>query len=254
MPAITTLDTVDSTSSYITAMMPDAPHATVVEAREQTAGRGQRGNSWEADPGMNVTMSVVVRPRHLDPRRQFVISQATALALCDILDPLLAPAGLKTAVKWPNDIYVNDMKISGTLIECSLTRGHIDRCIIGIGVNINQQEFHSPAPNPVSLAMLTSQRHDVDHLTRRMAEAVIAAVEAIDTDDDDTAAEAVRARYRDRLWRGEGLWQWRDTATGETFTAAVADILPTGHLVMSDGRQFAFKEVSPIVSSNPSII
>lgn len=244
---IISLSETGSTNSYIAAQLPDAPHGTVVTTRAQTAGRGQRGNSWEAEPGMNVTMSVVVRPRDIMAAEQFVISQAAALAAVGVIDAALAPVGLTAAVKWPNDIYVGDMKLSGTLIECTLSGRMIDRCIIGIGVNVNQQVFTSDAPNPVSLRQLTGRDLDVGALTVDLAAAIIREVEAADS--DVTAREDIRQRYRRALWRGTGIHRWRDTATGDTFDASVSHIEPSGHLVMTDGRRFAFKDVAPILDN-----
>ena len=98
------LDSCASTSSEL-ALCDDAPHGFVVAARSQTAGRGQRGNSWEAEPGKNLTFSILLRPRSLHPARQFELSMVVSLAIADAIDKLL-PAGLRTIVKWPNDIYV----------------------------------------------------------------------------------------------------------------------------------------------------
>lgn len=107
----------------------EAPHGLAVMAREQTAGRGQRGNSWEAEPGMNITLSLMLRPQGLHPGRQFVISQAVSLAIVDLLDTLVP--GRKVSIKWPNDIYIDDRKVCGILIENSITGLSITRCIVG---------------------------------------------------------------------------------------------------------------------------
>ncbi|MDE5927427.1 MAG: biotin--[acetyl-CoA-carboxylase] ligase, partial [Duncaniella sp.] len=144
-------DTLPSTSSYLAGIAADAPHGTVVMAREQTAGRGQRGNSWEAEPGCNITLSLLLRPEGLHPARQFVISQAVSLAIADLVSHFVAAP---VSIKWPNDIYVDDRKICGILIENTITGTSIDRTIVGIGLNVNQTEFRSDAPNPVSMRQL----------------------------------------------------------------------------------------------------
>ena len=93
-------DTLPSTSSYLAGIAADAPHGTVVMAREQTAGRGQRGNSWEAEPGCNITLSLLLRPEGLHPARQFVISQAVSIAIADLVSHFVAA---QVSIKWPND-------------------------------------------------------------------------------------------------------------------------------------------------------
>ncbi len=140
-------------------MPSDAPHGYVLMAREQTAGRGQRGNSWEAAPGMNVTMSVMLRPQGLPAAAQFAISEAVAMGVVDLLDSL----GVDGArVKWPNDIYVGDRKVCGILIENSLCGTIVGRSVAGVGLNVNQREFVGGAPNPVSLRQLLGRDLDVE--------------------------------------------------------------------------------------------
>lgn len=221
-----------------------APHGAAVMARGQTAGRGQRGNSWESEPGANATFSVLLRPTGIEANRQFVISQAAALAVT----ATLAEHGIEAAVKWPNDIYVGDRKICGILITCSLTGTAISHVIVGIGVNVNQRQFHSDAPNPVSMWQLTGCDADPVAIARTIAERL-----SVTTADlgDRQLCDTIAADYNARLWRGEGYWPYRDAATGDTFEARIESIAPTGHihLLDSSGRQrvYAFKEVAAIL-------
>ena len=115
----------------------------------QTAGRGQRGNRWEGAPAENLLLSVVWQPRFLAAAQQFRLSQAVALGVHDWAAALLGPApGLK--LKWPNDLYYGDQKLGGILIENSLSGPAIQHSIVGIGLNINQQAFDSPAATSIS--------------------------------------------------------------------------------------------------------
>lgn len=202
-------------------------------AREQTAGRGQRGNSWEAEPGKNITLSLILRPEQLPAMRQFELSEAVALAVADTVESL----GIgHVAVKWPNDIYVGDRKIAGILIENTLSGNLISRSIVGIGLNVNQREFHSDAPNPVSALQLTGREHNVEDLALRMVQRIL-----------DRLSLDNHSEYRRRLWRGTGIWPWR-TAQGQTFSAAIADVEPDGHLRLSGNHPpFAFKEIHPVL-------
>lgn len=227
------LTLIDSCASTNSAIDREAPHGFALMAREQTAGRGQRGNSWEAEPGRNVTLSLMLRPEGLPAVRQFEVSEAVALGVADAVEEL----GIgDVRVKWPNDIYVGDRKIAGILIENSLTGPMIGRSIAGIGLNVNQREFRSDAPNPVSAWQLTGREYDVEAVARRMVGLILGRL------GRDNHAE-----YRRRLWRGEGTWEWL-TAAGERFSAAIEDVLPDGCLCLGGRAPFAFKEVAPVMS------
>ena len=116
---------------------------TTVTTDFQTSGRGQRGNSWESERGQNLMFSFVLYPAFLKARKQFLLSQIISLAIKEELDTHVSDV----SIKWPNDIYWKDKKICGMLIENDLTGTHISRSIAGIGININQEAFTSPAPN-----------------------------------------------------------------------------------------------------------
>ena len=147
-------DTIDSTNSEAYRNISTAPHGTVWAARFQTAGRGQRGNKWESVAGENLMFSIILRPLFLPAEKQFAISQVTALALCDLLDLW----GIEATIKWPNDMYVGDKKVSGILIEHFLSGSKLNASIVGIGLNLNQSRFESDAPNPTSVLLETGER------------------------------------------------------------------------------------------------
>lgn len=115
----------------------DAAEGTIVITDDQIDGKGQRGNVWISDPHLNLTFSLILRP-HLEPNEQFLITIAVSLALQDALEEYL-PGQVK--IKWPNDIYHNDKKIAGLLIENVLRGSSFESCIIGIGLNVNQTVF-----------------------------------------------------------------------------------------------------------------
>ncbi len=141
----------DSTNNYLTQLCNEQQSAvrefTTVIAERQTAGKGQRGNSWESEDCRNITFSFVLYPTFIEARRQFILSQIVSLSIKEELDQWTE--GI--SIKWPNDIYWNEKKICGILIENDLSGHHIGRSISGIGVNINQDVFRSNAPNPISL-------------------------------------------------------------------------------------------------------
>lgn len=232
------MQSADSTNNWLAANSQELEPPCLVYAIEQTAGRGQRGNSWESEPGKNLTASVMMVPEGVEASRQFVISEAVALAVADLLED----QGVDAKVKWPNDIYVGDKKICGILIEHSLLGAAITRTIAGIGVNINQREFRSNAPNPVSLLQLTGKERDIAEMARLLADKIEARMRQI-AEEGRLHAEFLR-----RLWRGDGgYYPFRDVRRGETISAQIADIAPDGILTLrtrdSELCSFAFKEI-----------
>ncbi len=243
---IITLPEVGSTSTYLRESLPDAPAGTVVVTHCQSAGRGQRGNSWEAEPGRNLTFSVLLRPEGIVASAQYAISEAVAVAIVDTLAPLVPEPEL-LAIKWPNDIYYCDRKLCGILIENTLSGMSIVRSIAGVGININQREFRSDAPNPVSLWQITGSEYQLEPLLERVCQAIIDNVSIVGTVQGH---EPIANRYRRKLWRREGLHPYR-LPDGDTFMASIESVAPTGHLTLRHNDNtlttHAFKEVASII-------
>ena len=242
------LESVASTNTYASQHLAELPHGTLLLAHSQTAGRGQRGNSWESEPGRNVSMSLVLKELPVGPRRQFAVSEATALAVADTVARVTGRNDI--TVKWPNDIYAGDSKICGILIECGILGTAMTHAILGIGININQTVFLSDAPNPVSVAQLTGRDdHDVTAIALEVAQRI---AESLATPFD---AECLHLRYLSRLWRREGVYRWRRRADGLVFNASIASVSPDGYLSLLPAppasdiqlQPFAFKEVEALL-------
>ena len=243
---------------------------TLVTADYQTAGRGQRGNSWESERGQNLLLALVARPAFLPAAAQFRLSQTVALAVADTV----ARYTDDVAVKWPNDVYVGDRKICGMLIEHDLAGPAIARSVMGIGLNVNQTAFRSSAPNPVSLRLLCGRPLDREEVLRALlrrfcryydglAEACVGTPEnkyydrnsyrSTCKNGDYTCAADRFSRldeaYAARLYRRRGEYAWRDAAGG--FRAAIDHVGADGTLWLRDSagglRHYAFKEVEHII-------
>jgi BirA family transcriptional regulator, biotin operon repressor / biotin---[acetyl-CoA-carboxylase] ligase len=141
-----------STSSLLLEMTnkTNLPEGTIVITDHQTKGRGQRGNTWEAAPKMNLTFSILLRPTFLLVAEQFAITQVVSLAVADYLRKRGA-APVK--IKWPNDLMIGEQKVAGILIENTLTGNGIQQSVVGIGVNINQLAFDVPTATSLGLAL-----------------------------------------------------------------------------------------------------
>ena len=236
------LEETASTNTYIDELdvQEGEPEGCVVVTHTQSAGRGQRGNSWEAAPGKNLTFSYLLRPKGIVPSEQFILSQAVAMAVVDVLLRYTDDI----TVKWPNDIYYRDSKIAGILIEHNLAGMSIDRTIVGIGLNINQSEFHSDAPNPISLTQITGQQYNLDSILAEIFEATSYRYAMCYTD-----RERLQSDYASVLYRREGYYLYRDT--NGVFEARIEKVMPDGHFVLYDRegnrRIYAFKEVAFVI-------
>ena len=233
-----------STNSELARRADALPHGAVVLTHRQTAGRGQRGNSWEAEPGKNLTFSRLLRPEGVEAARQFEVSEAVALGVARVLARELPDD--EVSVKWPNDIYVGDRKICGILIENVVSGRSLSRSIAGIGVNVNQLEFRSDAPNPVSLARLTGREYDLERLLFDIRDEILMLLSSGGCHDE----------FLGRLYRRTGLWPFRDCVRGVDMMASIVDVAPSGIITLrdSDGvdREYAFKEVAFLIPPVPS--
>lgn len=232
------IDKASSTNTWVTEREAELSNPTLVYCDCQTAGRGQRGNSWESEPGMNITASVLYRPQHINATEQFRISEAVALAIADFLEDF----GVEIKVKWPNDVYSGNRKICGILIEHMIMGKNINRTVIGFGININQTKFISDAPNPVSLKMLTGKSYDIEEIVEKLSEKLERNLEEIERGED------LHQEFLKRLWRGDGkYYDFIDRKKGEKIRAYIVDITSQGILRLrlkeDENRDYAFKEV-----------
>lgn len=130
---------------------------TMVITDNQTQGKGQRGNSWEAKPGQNLTFSVILKPTFLKASEQFQLNRSVSLGLYDFL---CEKFGAWVKIKWPNDMIVQNKKVCGILIENIIQGSVIEWSVVGIGLNVNQTSFGSERAG--SLQMFTQADHDLD--------------------------------------------------------------------------------------------
>ena len=245
MPHYIKVSQTASTNTYLSRLAATLPGGTVIYTPSQTAGRGQKGNSWESEDGKNLTFSLLLKFPPVKARDQFYLSEAASLA---VVDALTAQAGEGFAVKWPNDVYWLDKKVCGMLIESSLDGSDIVTSIVGIGINVNQERFLSDAPNPVSLKGITGHEHDLMTLLKRVCSRIEQLVESL---GDDAARQQLHRQYMAALYRNDGQQHPYEDAAGHRFMASVAGIAPDGTLTLrhDDGttRDYIFKEVKHII-------
>ena len=232
------LDETISTNRYAKEMPEDESHElTLVTAEFQTAGRGAGTNTWESERSQNLLFSLISYPKGLQANQMFALSEVTALAIRDALSSYTP--GFQ--IKWPNDIYHNDKKIVGMLIENDLRGKWVYRSIIGVGVDINQTRFLSDAPNPVSLAQILGKKVDRDQVLNSILQRFIYYYGIM----EEECYSELHQLYMQHLYRKDALHPYSDE--GGIFRARIRDVEPTGHLVLEDGngrlRRYDFKEV-----------
>jgi len=253
MPHYVKINQAASTNTSLGRLADTLPGGTVLYTPCQTAGRGQRGNSWESEPGKNLAFSILLKQPPVAARDQFAISEAASLAVVEALTAATNNSEVFT-VKWPNDIYWHDSKVCGMLIENSLQGTTIATSIVGIGINVNQRAFVSDAPNPTSLALITGTEHDLDAILHHVCERIEQLVAAL---GDEAARTSLHKHYMAVMYRNDGAQHPYQDASGQCFMAQVHDVAPTGALTLrhADGtsHSYLFKEVKHIIHDNLSL-
>lgn len=231
-----------STNQYLDDLLKsrDLQEGTIIYTNYQSEGRGQIGNKWESEDGNNLLLSVLLMPAMIEPSDQFILSIAVSLGICDFVRRYIP----RCKIKWPNDIYVNDDKIAGILIENTLLDNQIEYSIVGIGVNINQDKFVSGAPNPVSLSMVTGEKYDLNNCLKLLAADLDYRYNQLEADRDQTKAD-----YYTRLYRFNGTHRFRDQSG--IFDGRIVAVSDSGRLQIEKGPQqiyeYSYKEIDFIL-------
>jgi len=226
-----TIKQVDSTNNFLKNTLSNSkplPEGTVIMAESQYAGRGQQQNRWHAEPGKNLTFSVLLKPSFLPLAQQFDLTKAISLGIYNAFEPLL---GTQLKIKWPNDIYYADLKLGGILIENMVQGSLIKNSVIGIGLNINQGSFPLNVPNAVSLKQILHRDYDLKFLLSEICKNI----EAEYLNLKAGRFEPVRKAYIERLY-----WLNEDKmfkANGIEFSGIIKDVRDNGMLIVNNGSE-----------------
>ncbi len=226
-----TLKEVDSTNNFLKDLLSNSkplPEGTVIMAESQFAGRGQQQNQWHSEPGKNLTFSLLLKPVFLAVIDQFDLTRAISLGVFDALYPLL---GDKLKIKWPNDIYYGDKKLGGMLIENLLQGSQIKNSVIGIGLNINQENFPKGVNNAISVKQILHRDCDL----REILTEICANIEAYYLNLKAGKIDLIRKAYINRLY-----W-FNETRTfkagDKVFSGAIKNVKTNGLLVIQKGNE-----------------
>jgi BirA family biotin operon repressor/biotin-[acetyl-CoA-carboxylase] ligase len=216
-------------------------HGDVIVADHQTAGRGQRGHKWASPRGENLMFSAVLDTRFLLVTEQFLLLQTVALALTD----MLATYGIDSSIKWTNDIYVGDRKITGVLIDHTIRDGRLARSGVGVGINVNQTNFEEWLPNPTSMKLCSGLELDRRDVLERFMECLTARYEML----KGGQREQILADYHSKIYRLNIPAQY-ELPDGKVFTGVIRGIKPSGDLIIEDAcgtKCFLFREVQFVI-------
>ena len=248
------LQSVDSTNNYarqlieasrLTDGQPLPDEGTAVFAHEQLQGKGQRGKAWASQRGLNIALSILINPGFLPINRQFELSACAAVAVNRFFANY---AGTDTRIKWPNDLYWQDRKAGGILIESGIGSSEAGEsywnwAIIGIGININQITFADDLPNPVSLLQITGKEHEPLVLAKELRQVFWEEYRNLRA----SGFRSIYSTYNEHLYKaGQKVILKKENSI---FEATVNHVTPAGKLAVktSGNEEFDFGEVEWII-------
>ena len=230
------------------------PNCDVVWTSWQTAGRGQAGNSWESEAGKNVLFSMRLSKPQVAVDKQFALTMTVSLAVQKVVHELLPNENV--TIKWPNDIYVGDKKICGILIESRIKEKTVEEAIVGVGLNVNQTEWHNGAPNPTSVKLVKNVETDIEQVSKDLELSLRDSLSLLEK------AEELKKQYLAALYRfgQKALYAEREVSlmpskilTGnqtDAFEAVIVDVTEQGELLLKIGdgtKKYHFKEIQFIL-------
>ena len=235
------LSAVDSTNNFLKNLLSKSeplPEGTVIMADDQFAGRGMKENVWKVEPGKNLTISILLKPTFLALNKQFLLNMAISIAVNNTLSAYL-PTGL--CIKWPNDVYYNDVKLGGVLIENTIIGNGIKNTVIGIGINVNQQIFPDElSGKATSLYQILQENVNLNALLADLCSQIEALYLNLKANKDTI----LRETYVQRLYKINISALYRQN--GEVFEGIITGVSDTGLLNMNKNGelvQFNFKEI-----------
>ena len=234
---------VNSTNTYAINLLKEVntPEGTIVFTQNQTAGRGQMGNTWQAETGKNLTFSLILHPTFLSAEKQFYLSKITSLAVFETLTEFLLPSLYDIKIKWSNDTLVSRKKISGILIENILRGNTLQSSVIGVGININQKSFSGIENQATSLSLLLEKEFDVKEILTLFCKHFEVFYLLLKQQN----FIKITRLYKEKLYLFNEFATYKSQE--KTFSAKIIDVEESGLLVLStienETLKFNFKEV-----------
>lgn len=219
------LQSVDSTNNFAAKLL-DCQHpveGTVILSHKQTKGKGQRHAEWISEDGMNLTFSIILYPKFIDAHEQMILNQMVSLAVLKFLQNKTEKT---VQIKWPNDILVDEKKICGILIENSISGKHIEHSIIGIGLNLNQEDFQGF--KATSLSLIEGKNYDI----KTVLSELLSAIDHVSHQARSSNIQSIKQDYINNLFRYDQIAKY--SFNGNTISAKIEGLDQAGRLVLFD--------------------
>lgn len=218
---IINLSSIPSTNSYAHQLLEqeNVHEGTIIQADFQEKGKGQRGAFWDSEYAKNLLISVLLKPG-IKVENQFSMSKMMALSVCDLLDSLSVE---NFQIKWPNDILIDKHKVGGILIENVIKGQRITDSILGLGLNVNQEQFGQYPRKASSLKLKTGKIYTLDFLLNAFIQQLEKRYEELQTN-----AQKIDQDYLNHLY-GYGI-PMNFTDESGAFIGVIESVLPNGRL------------------------
>lgn len=235
------LDCTDSTNNYAMRLIRkgDGQDGTAIFTQDQQSGKGRLGRIWHSEPGSNLIMSIITSMNDVSIRHQFNLSMIAAITVANLIE---IRSKLKVFVKWPNDIFINDRKAGGILIENIIYGQNWQWAVTGFGINVNQNSF-GDYQNATSLSIESGQFFEPLQLAADLRTAFVKNVHKWKSENLSFFEE-----YNNRLYKKDEMVNFQ---SGETFfSARIKGITPAGKLITEDKemREWMMDEVRMILA------
>ncbi|MBX6379330.1 MAG: biotin--[acetyl-CoA-carboxylase] ligase [Thermoflavifilum aggregans] len=226
------LDEVDSTNNYAMARIQHGglPEGTVIQALQQHAGRGQRNKGWISEPRANLLVSIILKPAVISHQPPFLLSMAVAAGLREAAAHICQQ---DFYIKWTNDLYWNDRKAGGILIENTWKGQYWQYAVVGIGLNVNQKQFPPELPNPVSLSQITGKEYELQDVLQEVYDQIMKRYRDL---QGGKTRELIQEYHQWLYRKDQEAWYESD---GRRFRGIIREVQPDGHLIMdtAEGRK-----------------
>jgi len=218
----------DSTNNYAIQQIRAglAQHGIAWFTSQQTDGKGQRGKHWESEPGKNLALSLVVEPSKQASNNKYIFNMFIAEACAAFLEHIVEQ---KVFLKWPNDLFINDRKAGGILIENIIRGKDWQWSVVGIGLNLNQTSFSPSAGRPLSLTQLTGKYHDPEATARELHSHLLTVIPNFLNGN----IEDVLLAYNNRLFRKNDMATFKKA--DEVFSGIILGVNQEGFLMVETG-------------------
>ena len=239
MQNILKISETDSTNLYLRKLLNDSdlPNFFCISADFQTSGRGQQGTTWQSNRGENLLFSFLIHSEKIPLDKQFFLSEIVSIGICNALKN----SGLDAKIKWANDIFYQDKKLAGILIETIISGDKMKYAIVGVGLNVNQIEFSENLPHAISLRQILGKEVDCQAILENILMKISVLFENFDVNNSDD----LQKKYFNLLYRNSGYYLFEEK--NEKIYAKILSVDSDGCLkLLTDKgleKSFYFKEV-----------